>query len=54
MQLFVYDTNQLVECEEIKVDEIKEQIDLTKNNNAHTPHEETVIFTPRPITLFTA
>lgn len=45
MQLFVYDTHELMECEEIKVEEIKEQIDLTKNNwlNIHGLNDVDII-----------
>lgn len=45
MQLFVYDTNELVECHDIKVEEIKEQVDLSKNNwlNIHGLNDVDII-----------
>lgn len=45
MQLFVYDTHELTECEEIKVEDIKEQVDLSKNNwlNVHGLNDVDII-----------
>jgi len=45
MQLFVYDTDELVECNEIEVNEIESQIDYSKNNwlNVHGLNDVEII-----------